>query len=359
MFCTFINDNPVVHWIGSKLWRAPKSHSDSQNTPVFLLWTDTQWHSAISNDNSLYLFLKKEASYTDDYPSLHAPGLCARKLQWMDTGPTHQISSVESQPEAQTSQKHLWVIALLALFLRTRNAHAVLVYTDTAGAWEQKHQPKTQMPAQECFTKAAMESGSDLPQPGTSQDCIWVSLSNGNAGKPNELLYKIQEHTREMELRRSSMITLPYHLAHRASRPRPHPHRRRTDPAELAKGTHSTAWLLRGSVCARTSSSTVSRSTKASQAAQLSEKTGLAAGWASTHLCSGKCPFSPGRQLSPERPQPISLMYYSHRESTKDCLLMGTHYLPTSPGQAPHPSFVWRAAHMTNCSHRSHTNTFI
>lgn len=84
-------------------------------------------------------------------------------------GPTHQIWSVELQPEAQTSQEHSWVRAVLALFLRTINAHAVLMYTDTAG--EQKHQHKTQMPAQECFTKAAMESGSNLPQPGTSQGC--------------------------------------------------------------------------------------------------------------------------------------------------------------------------------------------
>lgn len=77
---------------------------------------------------------EEESSYTDDYPSLDAPGLCERKLPRMDTGPTHQISSVELQPEAQTSQKHSWVTALLALVLRTINAHAVLMYTDTAGA---------------------------------------------------------------------------------------------------------------------------------------------------------------------------------------------------------------------------------
>lgn len=82
----------------------------------------------------------------------------------MDAGPTHQASSVELQPEAQTSQKLLWVKALLALFLRTINALAVLMYTDTAGAREQQHQQKTQVPAQEDFTRAATESGSALPQ---------------------------------------------------------------------------------------------------------------------------------------------------------------------------------------------------
>lgn len=41
--------------------------------------------------------------------------------------------------------------------------------------------------------------------PATSQDCIWVFLSKGNAGKLKELWYNLQEHTREMVL---SSITL-------------------------------------------------------------------------------------------------------------------------------------------------------
>lgn len=47
---------------------------------------------------------------------------------------------------------------------------------------------------------------------------MYLSLE-GNAGKLKELLYNSQEPTRETVLRRSSMITLTYHLAHCAFRP--------------------------------------------------------------------------------------------------------------------------------------------
>lgn len=80
------------------------------------------------------------------------------------------------------------------------------------------------------------------------------------------------------------MITLTYHPAHRACRPGSHPQRNRMDPAELARGTHSTARLLHGSVCAWTSSppssTTMSKTTKGLTVAFREDWTGS---WASQH----------------------------------------------------------------------------
>lgn len=140
------------------------------------------------------------------------------------------------------------------------------------------------MPAQESFTKAAKESGSDLPQPGTSQDCIWVSLSAGNAGKLKELLYSQEEHTRESALR-SSMVTLGWHIV----------------LLDLEITHTEGGWTLQSWPRALTAlqgccmhlsvhghpQAPCPDPPKASQAAQLSQD------WAgSTCLCSGKCPFS-------------------------------------------------------------------